>query len=176
MFRNVFFFRVLFFFFFFLFFFFFFFFWGGVSLGSVLLVSVSTADGTRVPSRLKKSLVWPRRVVPAGEPLTVTVTVRRPGWAGWLVGHTETKRFTVDTPVATSAAAGSRCAAGGPVTVAFDRPVHVVWLGPGKPLKRLEYARSVVPVGVTAAAGTRSARSRSRRPRARGRSCRSRSA
>ena len=127
-----------------------------------------------MPSRLKKSLVWPRRVVGSGEPLTVTVTVRRPGWAGWLVGHTETKRFTVETPVATLRGRWLQVPAGAPVTVAFDRPVHVVWLGPGKPLKRLEYARSVVPVGVTASGGhTRRLGRRSRRPPARGRSCRS---
>ena len=41
-----------------------------------------------------------RGTLAAGERLTVELTVRRPGWAGWLVGHTATRTFTVETPVA----------------------------------------------------------------------------
>jgi hypothetical protein len=33
------------------------------------------------------------------------------------------------------------------VTVAFDQPVHVVWLGPGQPIRRLAHPSSVVWVG-----------------------------
>lgn len=32
--------------------------------------------------------------------LTIKLTVRRPGWAGWLVGRTERHSFTVETPSA----------------------------------------------------------------------------
>jgi hypothetical protein len=113
-------------------------------------VRVSTADGTTLPSKLKSDLVWPRRVVRAGDRLTVTVTVQRPGWAGWLVGHTQTKRFVVDTPVATLRGHWLQVTPGQPVRIAFDRPIHVLRVGKDTPLKRLAYAKTIVPVGVTA--------------------------
>jgi L,D-transpeptidase catalytic domain len=112
-------------------------------------VRVSTPAGSALPSRLKDSLVWPRRVVPAGERLTVTVTVRRPGWAGWLVGHTQTKRLVVETPVAKLRGRWLQITPGQPVRIAFDRPVHVLRVGKNTPLKRLAYAKTIVPVGVT---------------------------
>jgi L,D-transpeptidase-like protein len=113
-------------------------------------VSVSTAAGAPVPTRLKQALVWPRRVLRSGEDLVVTVTVQRPHWAGWLVGHTETKRFKVRTPVASLRASVLQVPPGKPVRVAFDRPVHVVRLGNDRRLTRLAYAKTIVPVGVIA--------------------------
>jgi len=113
-------------------------------------VRVSTPAGAPVPTRLRQGLVWPRRVLPSGQRLVVTVTVQRPHWARWLVGRTETKRFTVETPVASLRARVLQVVPGNPVRIAFDRPVHVVWLGKGRPLTRLAYAKTIVPVGVTA--------------------------
>src|SRR5262249_46566617 len=40
--------------------------------------------------------------------------------------------------------------AGAPVTIAFDQPVKLVWLGPGQPLRRLAHPRAVVAVGKVA--------------------------
>ena len=57
---------------------------------------------------------------PSGKRLQVRVTVRRPGWAGWLVGHTETRTFTVETPVAHLSNQWLQVSAGAPVTVSFD--------------------------------------------------------
>ena len=68
--------------------------------GRVTAVEVSSAVGGRVPVRLQRGELWPLGRLAAGERLTVEVTVRRPGWAGWLVGRVERRSFTIETPSA----------------------------------------------------------------------------
>jgi hypothetical protein len=80
----------------------------------------------------------------------VELVVRRPSYAGWLVGRTETRRLTVVTPTAHLRGQWLQVPRGAPVTVAFDQPVRLVWLGPGHAIDRLTPARKVVPVGKTA--------------------------
>ena len=68
--------------------------------GRVTAVEVSSASEGTVPVALRQGELWPLRQVGAGERLTVVVTVRRPGWAGWLVGHDQRRSFSVLTPSA----------------------------------------------------------------------------
>ena len=77
--------------------------------GSVEQVAVHTSSGKAIAVDLRNGKLWPRRAVPAGEQLTVDVTVKRPAWAGWLVGHTGRTRSTWSPRARHSAAAGSRC-------------------------------------------------------------------
>jgi len=93
--------------------------------------------------------LWPLRRVAAGERLTVVVTVRRPGWAGWLVGHTQHHSFTITTPRAQLLGRWLQVQAGSPVTVAFDRPVEMISLG-GSSARALPSPRAVVSLGVVA--------------------------
>ena len=112
-------------------------------------VSVRAGDGTRVPVRVRDGRVWPLRPIPAGERLNVVVTARRPSWAGWLVGHTATRSFTVSTPVARLRGRWLQVRMGAPVTVAFNTPVHLVSLGRGR-VQHLATPKRVVSIGILA--------------------------
>jgi peptidoglycan hydrolase-like protein with peptidoglycan-binding domain len=122
--------------------------------GHVSAVSARSATEGDVPLELKGNELWPQRPVNAGERLTVVVTVRRPGWAGWLVGHVQRRTFSVLTPSARLLGRWLQVTSGAPVTVAFDRPVALVWLAGS--LSRLATPRATVPTGVTASGADRS--------------------
>jgi hypothetical protein len=117
--------------------------------GRVAAVDVRLADGVMVPVQLRDGRLWPLRRLGSGEALTVELTVRRPGWAGWLVGRTERRSFTVETPAAHLLGRWLQVRAREPVTVAFDTPVSLVSLG-GADSQRLVKPLAVVPVGVVA--------------------------
>ena len=116
--------------------------------GTPAAVRVTNAEGRRVPVALQDGELWPRRRLGAGEQLTVAVTVRRPSWAGWLVGRTATKTFALVTPTAHVRSRWLQVKPGADVTVAFDQPVGLVRLGAKR--LRLPQPRSVVPVGIVA--------------------------
>jgi hypothetical protein len=117
--------------------------------GRVEAVSVQSANKRNVPVQRRQGGLFPTGILSAGKSLQVRVTVRRPGWAGWLVGHTETRTFTVETPVAHLSNQWLQVDAGAPVTVSFDSPVSVVAFGHGRSRPLTSPQRSV-PVGVTA--------------------------
>jgi len=119
--------------------------------GALDRVRVRTASGENVPVRVRNGRLWPLHLLPAGERLTVELDVRRPSYAGWLVGRTETRRLTVVTPTAHLRGRWLQVEHGAPVMVPFDKPVQVVWLGPGTPIHRLAHPRAAVPAGKVAA-------------------------
>src|SRR5437660_660050 len=85
--------------------------------GQVTAVDVYSRGGARVPVQLRQGRLWPLRPLEGGERLTVELTVRRPGWAGWLVGHRERRRFTIETPRARLLESWLRVKTGAAVTV-----------------------------------------------------------
>jgi len=117
--------------------------------GRVVAVDVRSADGTRVPVQLRQGRLWPLRKLACGQRLTVALTARRPGWAGWLVGRSEQHSFTIETPSAHLLARWQQVKAGKPLTVAFDTPVSLVSLA-GKRPRQLASPRKVVPLGLVA--------------------------
>ena len=117
--------------------------------GRVVAVDVHSADGTRVSVRLRQGRLWPLRKLASGERLTVVLTARRPGWAGWLVGHSEQRTFTIETPRAHLLAHWLQVKTDAPITVAFDRPVSLVSLGKARP-RQLVSPRAVVSLGLVA--------------------------
>lgn len=120
--------------------------------GHVSRIAVSMSDGRAVPVRLSDGRLWPGVSLPVGEELTVELTVRRPGWAGWLVGRTTRRAVVLRTPEARVSARVLEIPAGRPVTVSFDAPVQLVELrvsGVRRTL-RLTRARAAVAVGVVA--------------------------
>jgi len=117
--------------------------------GHVAAVRVAASDGTALPVELRQGEVWPRASVTPGERLTVQVTVRRPGWAGWLVGRTKTRTFAVEAPAAHLRGRWLQVPPGKPVRVLFDRPVSLVAVG-GRPPRRLARPSRTVAVGVRA--------------------------
>ena len=129
--------------------------------GRITAVQVSSATRGPVPVALRQGELWPLRKVAAGERLTVAVTVRRPSWAGWLVGHTQRRSFAIATPsvhVARSLAAGKGRFAG-------DRGLRCAGRDGlprrSSPARTLTTPQTIVPVGVVAAARAAPGRSRS---------------
>jgi peptidoglycan hydrolase-like protein with peptidoglycan-binding domain len=117
--------------------------------GRVAAVGVQSANGSSVPVQLRQGKLWPLRPLAGGERLTVVLTVRRPGWAGWLVGRSERRTFAIETPTAHLLGRWLQVRAGAPVSVAFDTRVSLVSLGRA-PARRLASPRTVVAVGVVA--------------------------
>jgi len=117
--------------------------------GRVSAVSVRGPDGTRFPVAIRAGRLWPLAKIPAGERLTIAVTVRRPAWASWLLGKTKLRRFSVRTPVARLRGTWLQVRAGTEVKVAFDSPVSLVSLA-GKPGKGLAHPSELVPAGILA--------------------------
>jgi L,D-transpeptidase catalytic domain len=117
--------------------------------GRIAAVEVRSANGTKVPVKLQGGTVVPQGLIGSGERLSVELTVRRPGWAAWLVGATDKRRFSVETPSAHLLGRWLQVKTGGQVTVAFDQPVSLVSLA-GKPARRLPQPQSAVPIGLVA--------------------------
>jgi len=117
--------------------------------GRVVAVDVYSADGERVPVRLRQGRLWPLQKLSSGERLTVVLTARRPGWVGWLVGHSEKRTVTIETPNAHLLGHWLQVKAGAPIAVAFDMPVSLVSLGKARP-RQLTSPRAVVPLGLVA--------------------------
>ena len=125
--------------------------------GRVSRVVVRDRYGKAVPISVRAGRLWPEGRLPAGEELTVELTVRRPGWAGWLVGHTARKTFVVRTPVARVGGRWLEIGSGTPVTISFDTPVRLVKLradGRERTL-RFAHARTRLPVGIVAGGAKR---------------------
>ena len=68
--------------------------------GSLVSVRATAADGTSVPLAVRGDVLTPTRPVTPGEPVTVAVVVRRPGWASWALGSERREHLTIRTPVA----------------------------------------------------------------------------
>jgi len=117
--------------------------------GQVERVSATDADGKPLPIMLRGGTVWPRVRLAAGEHVTVTVDVRRPGWIGWLVGRHVERTVTLVTPVAHIRSTLLRPRRGSVLTVRFAEPVSRMTVGRARQ-RGLGAGRSVVPLGVVA--------------------------
>ena len=120
--------------------------------GDVSSVVVRRPDGRRVPVAVRQGRLWPAKRLRVGEQLTVELTVRRPGWAGWLVGRTATATLVVRTPEARLRGRWLELDPGDPVVARFDTPVRAVVLRAHGQARTLRFARArtAVDVGVAA--------------------------
>jgi peptidoglycan hydrolase-like protein with peptidoglycan-binding domain len=125
--------------------------------GHVSKVVVRRADGRKVPVAVRDGGLWPGKQLRAGEKLTVEVTVRRPGWAGWLVGDTASATRVVRTPSARLSGRWLELDQGEPVVAQFGMPVRKVVLRVHGNVRTLRFAhpRRTVDVGVSATADER---------------------
>jgi hypothetical protein len=121
--------------------------------GDVQSVSVTGPDGKPVPVVLRRGIVWPRVRLAAGERVTVTVDVRRPGWIAWLAGRHIERTVTVVTPVARISSTVLRPKHGSVVTVRFAGPVSRFAIGRGR-RRSVGSGRTVVPLGIVASGAT----------------------
>jgi peptidoglycan hydrolase-like protein with peptidoglycan-binding domain len=94
--------------------------------GSLVSVHARGADGRSVPVVVSHGRLTPRQKVAAGERISLSVVVRRPGWEGWALGATRHQTLTVRSPVATISNRWLTVARGAPVRVRFDTPVDRV--------------------------------------------------
>jgi hypothetical protein len=93
--------------------------------GSVRSIHATASDGRAVPLVVSHGTLTPRTAVAPGERISISVVVRRPGWASWALGNERRETLSVETPVATIANRWVT-AADGRATVRFDTPVDRV--------------------------------------------------
>jgi lipoprotein-anchoring transpeptidase ErfK/SrfK len=125
--------------------------------GSLERVTVRTADGTAVPVAVQPDgTLRPRRAIAPGTRLVAVAVFRRPGWIGWIAGHTQTTEIELVAPTAQPTARWLRVQAGKPVRVRFDRPVREVQVRGVEPwrLIRLPRPRRMVTLGRFGRAGS----------------------
>ncbi len=104
--------------------------------GSLVSAKAFGPGGRRIPLDAGGGRLVPRAQLSPGEPVTVVVVVRRPGWLGWALGHSRTERLTVRAPVPRLATQWPTVAAGQAVQLRFAEPVD-----------RVSYGGRVVQVG-----------------------------
>jgi hypothetical protein len=121
--------------------------------GTVGRVVVRRPDGSVVPVVVRNGRLWPEEQIAVGERLAVELTVRRPGWAGWLVGRTAMATLVLRTPRASLRGRWLEVPTGRRVVARFDTPVRAVALRVNGQARTLRFARAraAVDVGIVAA-------------------------
>jgi hypothetical protein len=97
--------------------------------GSIERVRAFEANGRVVPLAVKDGRLTPLRQLTPGEPVTVDVRVRRPGWLSWALGSVRNERLTLRTPVANVTEQWMTVPNGSAVRVSFSQPVSAVAFG-----------------------------------------------
>ena len=120
--------------------------------GRVSNVVVRGPDGAMIPVAVRQGRLWPEKQLAVDERLTVELTVRRPGWAGWLVGSTARTSLVVRAPSARLRGHWLEIRPGAPVVASFDTPVRIVKLRVHGRERTLRFARArrTVDFGVVA--------------------------
>jgi hypothetical protein len=110
-------------------------------------VRATGTEGVLVPiTHSSKGWVWPKGTLSAGEKIHITITVKRPSWAGWLVGSTEHQSIVVTAPRSHVKTHWIQTPVGKPVQVHFDTFVRevVVYRGDKIAKQRLASPRKIV--------------------------------
>src|SRR5689334_18029343 len=68
--------------------------------GSIVSVRAAGPDGRTIPLARRGGRLTPRKLLSAGERVSVTVVVRRPGWSSWALGAWRRETLTVEAPAA----------------------------------------------------------------------------
>lgn len=125
--------------------------------GSLVRVSVRSADGASIPVSLRRDgTLWPTRRVAPGTRLFVEVVFGRPSWIGWIAGRSQKLRLELTAPRARVKERWLRVKAGAPVRVSFNQPVREIELtGLGTPrLRHLPQPMRTVALGRLGQAGS----------------------
>jgi hypothetical protein len=125
--------------------------------GKVERISVvGGREGDVIPFRVKNNRIWPVNLLAVNEPVTVVVTVKRPGWISWLAGSTERLQVSFVTPAAHLRAHSLTVANGQPLKLRFRAPVSVFEAGSASHLSHhtLSSPESTITLPVSGAAGT----------------------
>jgi hypothetical protein len=119
-------------------------------------VKATGPHGRAIPLAVSDGRLWPLRHLAPGEPISVEVVLRRPGWIAWLAGSRDTQRLRLRTPTALPRERYVTLAAGAPLQLAFDQPVRTLAYGAPEHLRRrvLSQARSQVTLARNGEAGS----------------------
>jgi hypothetical protein len=104
--------------------------------GSIESVSATGPGGRPIPVSEREGRLWPTHALAPGEPVSIEVVARRPGWVGWLAGSTDSQRLTLRTPSAHVLQHYVTLAARTPLRVSFNQPVSTLVYGEGEHLQR----------------------------------------
>jgi peptidoglycan hydrolase-like protein with peptidoglycan-binding domain len=96
--------------------------------GKLESVRASAPDGKAVPMVVDGGRLTPRTKLRPGEPITVAVVVRRPGWSSWALGSERHERLTIKAPVAHVRERWLNVPKGRQPLIRFDMPVSAVAL------------------------------------------------
>jgi L,D-transpeptidase catalytic domain len=118
--------------------------------GSIVSVRATGPDGRTIPLTRRDGRLTPRELLSAGEHVSVTVVVRRPGWSSWALGMKRRETLTVEAPAAHVRARWLTVAHGARARVQFDTAVRLVAIGTA----RLETNGTSVSLPTKAPAGT----------------------
>jgi hypothetical protein len=94
--------------------------------GTIERVEAFGPDGHRVPLALHDGRLTPLERLTPGEPVSVDVEVRRPGWLGWALGARRNERLTLRAPTARVSERWMTVSTGSQVRIGFDRLVSAV--------------------------------------------------
>ncbi len=124
--------------------------------GTIERVKAFGPGGHRVPLALHDGRLTPLERLTPGEPVSVDVEVRRPGWLGWALGAQRSERLTLHAPIAQVTERWMTVSTGSQVHVSFDQPVTVVSYGSagGITHRTLGHAASSISLGRQPATGT----------------------
>jgi peptidoglycan hydrolase-like protein with peptidoglycan-binding domain len=125
--------------------------------GNIERISVvGGRQGDIIPFRVKDDHIWPEGLLPVNYPVTIVVTVKRPGWISWLAGSTQRLQVNFVTPAAHLRSHYLTVADGAPLQLRFREPVSVFEAGSASRLGHhtLSSPKSTITLPVTGAAGT----------------------
>ncbi|HEV3047360.1 MAG TPA: L,D-transpeptidase family protein [Solirubrobacteraceae bacterium] len=94
--------------------------------GKIEHIAAYGPNGRRIPIAVHKGLLTPLVKLTPGEPISVAVSVRRPGWIGWALGHEHTVHLSMRAPVAEVTQRWMTVPSGAAVQVSFSEPVSAV--------------------------------------------------
>jgi peptidoglycan hydrolase-like protein with peptidoglycan-binding domain len=131
----------------------------GMPLGGGSIERVSAVTGPHsqpVPVEVRGDAIWPSKLIPANERLSLDVVVRRPGWDAWLAGSTEHLHLSLTTPVAGLRTHYLTVAGRHPLRLHFKAPILVYSFGALGHLRRhvLATPESTVTLPHSTPAGT----------------------
>jgi peptidoglycan hydrolase-like protein with peptidoglycan-binding domain len=112
-----------------------------VTKGSIESVRVRGPHGGTIPVSVSDGRLWPQVQLQPGEPISIEVAVRRPGWIAWLAGRRATEQLQLRTPSAAVRDRYVTLAAGAPLQLAFTTPVSRVAYGAPEHLHHHSLAR-----------------------------------
>ena len=124
--------------------------------GTIESVKAIGPHGRPIPVAVRGGRLWPQVTLTPGEPITIEVVLRRPGWIAWLAGSRDSERLQLRTPSALLRERYVTLSAGSPLRLAFDEPVRMLAYGQPEHLRHrtLAQPRSQITLAHAGEAGS----------------------